>query len=91
MEIAEIYDHFVAKCTEPVFSDELVCNFYAWIVIEEGKLGLLMPKNNCCDMAGAISIAIKIMPEVRVIATFSACAIDVVYRLVDGDWVAFHG
>lgn len=70
------------------YNDTLVCHFHGWRVVSENEIALDMPKLNCCDMRGAISIAEKIMPNVQRIYTFLDGVPDTEYRATNGKWTA---
>lgn len=69
----------------PRWSKKLVCEWEAWVADEAlPVLRLYLPLNNCCDMAGAIEVAMTLMPGVQGIAVYSGGVLDVEYGLVSG-------
>lgn len=69
-------------------NSKLQCLFNGWRVLGDGHLALDMPAGNCCDMSGAIEIANKVMPKVRLISTFQGEKPDTEYRKLRGKWFA---
>ena len=75
--------------TEGVFSRTLMCRVIGMVPFMEGAIRMDFPKNNCCDMGGAIKIATTILPEVKHIYTFAGKEPDTEYhRRSSGEWVA---
>ena len=79
-------------------SKTMMCGWHSWLVMEAGKLGLVIPKTHSTDMTGCIATAKAIMPEVNKIYVFNvrvhADACEVVYAMTeqaDGppEWEAF--
>ena len=65
-----------------------MCGWISWSVVDDGILRLDMPKNNCCDMGGAIEIAKTICPSVWRIDTYSGGKPDVMYMKKNSGWCA---
>ena len=61
------------------YNDELQCEFYGWRVRRFGEMELHIPKNNVCDMSGAINIAEMLMPTVFKISVFAGLELDIMY------------
>lgn len=68
------------------FSRILVCNVDS-IKITEQVIHLYFPANNCCDMGGAIKVATAIIPDIKLVYTYSGPALDTCYsKCRDGQW-----
>ena len=66
-----------------MWSSNLMCGWISWTVVDDGILRLDMPKNNCCDMGGAIKVAEALCPSVWRIDTYAGGKPDTMY-LIDG-------
>lgn len=69
-----------------VWSEELRCNWWGWVVLAEGQLALGLDDRHCCDMTAAIRIAEAVMPGVWRIKTFSGQKAGTEYQKVGGEW-----
>jgi hypothetical protein len=68
------------------FSRILVCNIVS-IKVTEQVIHLYFPMHNCCDMGGAIKVATTIIPDIKLIYTYSGPALDTCYsKCRDGQW-----
>lgn len=71
------------------YSKELQCHWMSVAVESEGGLEIQIPWGECCDMAGAIEFAWKIMPEVRFIQTVVGGKNDTAYwKHFKRGWIA---
>lgn len=75
---------------EPVWNEDLVCNWFGLLVPGPGHVAILVKPLNCTDMTGAIKVAKAAMPEVSTVtvAAGGSGEIDVAYLLRDGEWRA---
>jgi hypothetical protein len=71
-----------------LYNDEL------WANLEEAKFDFwqrhvhfYLPKGECVDMNGAISVAKKMMPNVQIIWTYAGNEMDTIYWIKNGEWV----
>ncbi len=78
-----------AKSKRGIFSEKLVCRYSNWEILDKTTLRLNLPPFNCTDMKGAIFLAKKINPEVRLIIVYEASTMINVYFLRDQKWEAF--
>ena len=69
-----------------MYSSKLRCSFHGWRVLADGEIALDMPAGMCCDMTGAIEIALQIMPSVFRIETLAGGHSDMQYYCVGGKW-----
>jgi hypothetical protein len=69
------------------FSEELQCFWDNWVFNRPKSLYLYLPDGNCTDMNGCISIAKKLMPEVRSITVFEAEIPVHKYAIVNNKWI----
>ncbi|MDH0865627.1 hypothetical protein [Mitsuaria sp. GD03876] len=78
------------KTPEPIWNDDLMCNWFGLLVPEPGHVVLLIKPVNSTDMEGAIKVATSVMPDVRhiIVAVGGTGEVDVVYVLSDGEWKA---
>jgi hypothetical protein len=73
------------------YCQRLQCSFFSWAVNAEDELVLYLPKDNCCDMQGAIDVAEEIMPCIKKIIVRQGSVPDVMYerKSVAKDWICF--
>jgi hypothetical protein len=73
------------------WSKDLVCDWHSWEVnkTNPSALVLRLAPGQCCDMAGAIRVAQRLMPEVEAISTYSGDKPDVTYSRQGKDWQAY--
>lgn len=78
--------------TEPVWNEDLICNWFGLLVPAPGQVVLLIKPLNATDMSGAIKVASAAMADVNLIVVAAAGTgkIDVSYHLKDGEWEAMH-
>jgi PAS domain-containing protein len=72
-----------------VFSEELQCFWISWAAISPRALELRLEDCSCTDMSGAIEVATRLLPGVRLIQTYGGRKPDTRYELVSGEWQAF--
>jgi hypothetical protein len=68
------------------FSRLLVCNIDS-IKVTDQVIHLYFPTHDCCAMNGAIKLATTIIPDIKLIYTYSGPALDTCYsKCRDGQW-----
>lgn len=78
--------------SEPIWNDDLMCNWFGLLVPAPGQVVLLIKPHNSTDMEGAIKVASAVMPDVHqiVVAEGGTGEVDVAYILSNGEWAAGH-
>lgn len=70
------------------WSDRLKCRWIRWETWGEGILALYIPKGECCDKRGAISVAKSLMPDVLIIVVHAGESIYTTYDRLEKKWIA---
>lgn len=79
------------ECRKPererrhMWSDSLVCHWISWTIEWDGFLRLDLPKDNCCNMRGAIKTAEAICPMVFRIDVYAGGKLDVTYSRANAE------
>lgn len=71
-----------------VWNSLLQCYIYRIDLESEGTVSMFFKDGNCCDMSGAIKLAKKILPTVRLINTYAIDIVGVKYCIKNGKWKA---
>ena len=72
---------------DELFNKELMCSLLKVIAdYDIQTVQLMLYKNHCTDMAGAIKFAKRLMPNVRTILTVSGRTKETVYILEKDGW-----
>ena len=74
------------------WSEALLCEWLSWTADPSAPvLRLSLPVANCCDMAGAVSLATRLRPGVERVEVSAGGLLDIVYhRGIDGTWGAVN-
>lgn len=72
-----------------IYSSKLKCLWSALRPLDERAVALDLQDGNCCDMRGAIELAMAVNPKVQRIETFAGGVPDAEYRLGRSGWEAF--
>lgn len=72
------------------FHHLLQCVLDRYEISVDGGVRFYFPRNNCCDMSGAIQVAKSLSPSVSQVETFVDGNPDTIYVYQDGDWQSFH-
>lgn len=75
---------------EPIWNEDLMCNWFGLLVPAPGHVVLLIKPLNSTDMSGAVKVATAVMPDVKqiVVAVGGTGEVDVAYFLSNGEWSA---